>query len=280
MNLYKLEGPLKLGPLLLIGLFIVTKVEALTFDDPEYSPLYAASARQAFADMTLRDRGLFSPQTRSRVGLGPGAVIVVEGAQWAYAADLTPKVAAATAPRGALSAGGTGSRSPLGVTTELTCSYTCAASCSGTSCGASCDATPTCGYTCHVPVPTMCVYNTCDGTSPTCSAAQPTCFGVSCAMPGETCAPCITSSGPSCTGTCSPGGCPTTLTDVRVPQPGQIQMSFSTSSLLKYTLQFCDDCSTNQWSEVTTVTGNGGVMTLGHTNSAARSFYRLFVQNP
>jgi hypothetical protein len=277
-TLYTVQGLLRLGPLLVSGLLCAGTAAAVTYEDPEISPLYASSLHKVFAGMSVRDREQADGPLSSGARMKSGTVIVVEGAHW-YAADASPKVLAAVTKAVKGGSGGSGGGTPKDITTDYTCAVTCAVSCSATTCGASCDATPTCrGYpTCHVPSAT-CIYATCDGHTPTCSSSQPTCFGVSCTQPGPTCSPCITSSGPSCLGTCTAASCPATLFNVNVPQAGQIQMSFASSSFLRYTLQLCTNLSGGQWADVNTVTGNGGTLTLSHTNSAARSFYRLWVQ--
>ena len=78
--------------------------------------------------------------------------------------------------------------------------------------------------------------------------------------------------------TCTAQACRTSLVDIRVPQPGQIQMSFLSSAVLRYTLQYTTNLPGGQWLDVCTVSGNNSMMTLSHTNPAARSFYRLLIQ--
>ncbi len=77
--------------------------------------------------------------------------------------------------------------------------------------------------------------------------------------------------------TCLPAQCPTVLSGVTVPQAGHIQMSFSSSTALQYTLQYCTDLSSNQWLMATNARGNGAMMTFFHTNNASMSFYRLLI---
>ncbi len=54
-------------------------------------------------------------------------------------------------------------------------------------------------------------------------------------------------------------------------------MSFNSSALLQYTLQYSTNLSANQWRTATNVPGNGALMTFSHTNNASLSFYRLLV---
>ncbi len=235
-------------------------------EDAEDSPLYLRSRQAVFAQMALRDGdpsgGQIAPALTNSV------VIVVEGSHWARA-DSGGGDAAGKARR-------TGAR-PLDVTTDVSCFPTMAISCS-TPCGPTWDATPTChgANTCHVPGPT-CIYATCDGQSPTCSANQPTCFGVSCNQPGYTCSPCYTMDGPSCSGTCTPANCPTTLDRIHVSETGEVSVSFSSSHVLSYALQCCTNLSEAQWTEVATALGNDAVLTLSHTNWSPRAFYRVVV---
>jgi hypothetical protein len=271
------EGLLTLGSLFFFVLLSGGVAMAVTYDDPEDSPLYASSVKKVFADMAARDGAPPAGQPSGGAGLKPGTVIVVEGAHWS-AVGSNPKDLGPVKPPPAPRDGGNGGHAPLDVTTDLTCSYTCAVSCS-TPCGPTWDTGATChgAATCHVPGPT-CIFATCDGTSATCSGSQPTCFGVSCNQPGQTCTPCITFIGPSCNSTCSASTCPTTLSNVTVPRAGQIQMSFWSSSLLTYTLQYCTNLSGGQWTDVSTVRGSDNTTTISHTNSDSRSFYRLLVQ--
>lgn len=265
--------------------------------EPEDSPLYASSRQKAFADMADRDRGVWLPRgSRGTTPGQAGSVIVVEGTRWRSAPDTMQPLAGAKArpqPGGTLAKG----PRPLDITTDLSCTWptmcttcgdlsctwpTMCTTCAATTCGASCDATPTCrGYpTCHVPIPTQCIYATCTGGS-TCNAGQTTCVGVSCTEPGATCVPGATcdASG-TCTGTCVPANCPVSLFNVQVPRVGEIQMSFASSSYLSYTLQYCTNLAGAQWMTVGTVLGNGGTMSVSHTNEAAVSCYRLLVQSP
>jgi len=55
-------------------------------------------------------------------------------------------------------------------------------------------------------------------------------------------------------------------------------MSFSSSSSLQYTLEYCTNLA-SPWTVVTNVVGSGGMVTLSHTNNANQSFYRLLIQN-
>ncbi len=216
--------------------------------------------------MAAHDRLSAAKDNSGGALLQAGAVIVVDGKRWYRAADAGQNQRAG--PR------------PMGVTTEVSCQYTCAVSCAPTTCGATICVGQTCrGTTCFTP---SCIGATCTG---------PTCWGVSCSIPGDTCyfpTSCgqVTCNGgttcngaATCLGTCVPANCPTTLSDVQVPQPGVIQMVFMASSTLRYTLQWCTDVSAGHWVDVYSAVGNGGVMTVGHTNDAPRSFYRLWVQN-
>ncbi len=81
----------------------------------------------------------------------------------------------------------------------------------------------------------------------------------------------------TCASTCVAAQCTTALFGVAVPQIGQIQMSFDSSSYLQYVLEYCTNMSANQWLSATNARGNGGVMTFFHTNNASRSFYRLLI---
>jgi hypothetical protein len=80
-------------------------------------------------------------------------------------------------------------------------------------------------------------------------------------------------------GTCSPDFCRVDLVDITIPQAGQIQMWFNSSSSLRYTLQYCTNLTAGQWTDVSTTNGTGSAMTLSDTNNASRSFYRLWIQN-
>jgi hypothetical protein len=172
--------------------------------------------------------------------------------------------------------------------------YLCT-TCYATTCGASCDSSPTCrNYpSCHVPGPT-CIYYTCGGGT-TCNGG-PTCSGVSCTEPGLTCmtgptctvATCTGNSTcdgaatctgwSTCTGTCVPANCQVALTDVQVPYPGQIQLSFDSSGQLKYVLEYCTNVTAGVWLAVGTTNGSGGVVTLCHTNGAPVALYRLIIE--
>ncbi len=202
---------------------------AVAFEDAEDSPLYERAAKRAYADMAAHDQ-LLGPQDGSGgTVLGTGAVIVVEGTRWHRTTDTGQ--AGQSRPR------------PLGVTTELSCQPTCAVSCAPTTCGATICVGYTCrGTTCYTP---SCVGATC---------TEPTCIGVSCSIPGDTCyfptscgqATCTA----TCTWTCTPANCPTVLSDVQVPRPGEIQMSFMSSGSVRYTLQWSTNLSAGQWANV------------------------------
>ena len=115
---------------------------------------------------------------------------------------------------------------------------------------------------------------TCDVT---CNNNPPTCYGTTCDL---ACQPtfqptaCLSS---TCGSTCGPAQCPTALFGVTVPQVGQIQMSFSSSASLQYTLQYCTNLAANEWLNATNAQGNGGVITFSHTNNARLLFYRLLI---
>ena len=255
----------------------------LASSDPEETPLFAASMRRTFAEMEARAQ----PRSQMMHDLGRTTtdnVIVVEGTDW-------HSLAAAPLSRPRRPA-------PLDTTTDISCNYpTLCTTCAATTCGATCDATPTCRQypSCHVPGPT-CIYQTCDGGT-TCDGG-PTCAGVSCTEPGqtcyvgptcqtETCTGTTTCDGTAtctgwstCTGTCEPASCPTRFSEITVPEPGQIQLSFSSSAQLKYSLQYCTNFSAKIWLEACTTNGSGGVLTLRHTNGAALAFYRLLITTP
>ncbi len=244
--------------------------------EPEDSPLYAASRQRALADMADHDRGLWAGVTRQGAGgIPPGAVIVLEGARWRVVEGAPPvqgRPGSGTQVKNTLQ--------PRGVTTDLSCTApTMCTTCQYTSCGATCETGATCwgSYTCHG---ITCYSPSCSG--PTCS--EPTCWGVSCSLPGPTCFPpptCgVTACGATCLGTCAPEVCPTSLTDVQVPQPGVIQMSFMASSALRYTLLSCTNLIAGPWAAVSTVANTQGTVTLSHTNPAPVAFYRLLVQTP
>lgn len=121
------------------------------------------------------------------------------------------------------------------------------------------DGSPTCDQSCRTPTcqPPTCPYATCSAQT----ACYPTCYQPTCYIGG----------------TCTPAQCRTVLYGVTIPQVGQLQMSFSSSASLQYTLQYCTNLSANQWLDATNAPGNGGVMTFSHTNNASLSFYRLLI---
>ncbi len=84
----------------------------------------------------------------------------------------------------------------------------------------------------------------------------------------------------TCQGTCVPAQCAPSFNEVRVPRPGEIEMSFSSSGYLSYALEYCTNLLSGQWVEVSSQRGNGGLMTLSHTNNAPFACYRLLVQYP
>lgn len=297
--LYSHKGLLKSALAALAASLGAAPLRAVPPDEPEPSPLYARSMEAAFADMTAR--GHADPQRMSGgTTVVPGAIIVVEGAQWRHATGTETERALQLA-RANYVPGASAAKPrpvPLDVTTDISCSMpTMCTTCYATTCGASCDATPTCrAYpSCHVPGPT-CIYQTCTGGT-TCNGG-PTCIGVSCTQSGPTCFPGPTCQAPTCTGgstcdgtatctgfptcigTCVPANCPTTVSDVSVPQSGQILLSFSSSTHLKYVLQYCTNLAAGVWLEACTTNGNGGVLTLGHTNGTPIALYRLVIQTP
>jgi hypothetical protein len=232
-------------------------------NDPEDSPLYAKSMRQALAEMAAPSQG----QAQGRSVLGP--VIILEGTRWSYEPKPGSNGTGSGGKEAEAGIKGIRGPGPLGITTELTCSFTCARSCAAP-CGPTYDeGGPTCRLypTCHVPGPT-CIYATCDG-GPTCTVNQPTCIGVSCNQPG-----------PTCYGTCKPLECPTTLNSIQVPRPGEIHVSFISSPYLRYTLQCSTNLVSSPWTDVSSSLGTGGVMTLSHTNNAPHACYRVQVQVP
>jgi len=256
-----------------LSLFFVCSAQArITVSaDPEDSPLYAVSRENAIADMRRRDHVV-----QAFGAAGVETILVVEGKQWR------------TAP-----ASGRGPR-PLGVTTDISCGIpTMCTSCTPTSCASdpSCGATPTCrgSLSCHVPMPTC--YNFTCGPGPTCVGnmtcqGYPTCGEGSCG-PGLTCTSMPTCSGsqtcvpgPTCTGTCVPANCQVALYDVNVPQVGQIQLSFVSSAYLRYELDYCTNLAIGSWAKACSTNGNGGVLTLAHTNRAPAALYRLWILNP
>ncbi len=236
----------------------IARVVATPATESEASPLFARSLQGAFADMAARDRGIARGWDGSPwPATGSGAVVVVDGTRWFNGA--------AARRAGSL---GASPIQPLGTTTDVTCQPTYSG---GTTCGSAptCSTSPTCGgiVTCQA---------TC-GATPTCLISQPTCFvNYTCKAP--TCAPTVTCTGPTCLGTCAPASCPTALTAVSVPQPGQIRLSFSSSAQLSYVLQYCTNLSASGWVEACSTNGNGGVITLVHTNGAMMSVYRLLIQ--
>ncbi len=236
-------------------------------DDPEDSPLYASSRQNVLAAMATRDHAPPGPG----VAVGAGAIIVVEGTKW-YTMPTSPR---------------TDRPHPLDVTTDLTCSpmqcptaasATCRTCVSYPTCSGNATCTPdaTCNGTCTF-------YPTCAGSGQaTCSG--PTCVGATCAGPTcsiyyPTCLSLTCQQQVTCLGTCAPTQCPATLYNVDVPRAGEIEMSFSSSSYLKYVLQFCTNVPAGPWTEACTTNGTGGVLTLCHTNGAAMSLYRLLIQN-
>ncbi len=230
--------------------------------EPEASPLFARSLQGAFADMAARDHGLGrARESSNRPATGSGTVVLVEGTQW-YNGSAKGRA-------GLLSAGPI---RRLGYTTEVSCvtPTTCYITFLPTYCGG-----VTCSQTCD-PGPT-CLYQTCNGEA-TCTANQPTCVGTTC-YPAPSCVVATCAPSPTCQGTCAPASCPTALTAVSVPQAGQIQLSFISSAQLSYVLQYCTNLSARGWVEAFSTNGNGGPITLVHTNGAMMSLYRLLIQN-
>jgi len=241
----------------------VARVLATPATEPEASPLFARSLQGAFADMAARDHGTErARESSNRPAAGSGTVVLVEGTQW-YTGSAKGRA-------GPLS---TGPIRRLGYTTEVSCltpTMSCT-TCMPTYCGG-----VTCSQTCD-PGPT-CLYQTCNGEA-TCTANQPTCIAVTCTQLTPTCWPAPTCAGAvTCAGTCTPASCPTALTAVSVPQAGQIQLSFSSSAQLSYVLQYCTNLSASGWVEACSTNGNGGLITLVHTNGAMMSLYRLLIQ--
>ena len=275
---------------LVLGLTVVAVLEqawpaqAGTFEDPEDSPLYAASMKNAFAEMLARDN-----TPASQPGPGAGGIVAVEGTQWHMLPTLSP----------------VGRPDPLGGTTtgplprditvgEATCisGSTCVAAtcypnatcligyptcyvgsptCQGTTCGVTCYRTcgTTCGpgYTCGGGGST-CFGATCDG-SPTCNHSS-TCFLV------PTCVP-----APTCNNTCALPHCsPPGITGVNIPRPGQFQFSFSAQGQqVSYHVLYCTNLDAAQWTDVFSVSANNTTVTFTHTNNAPRAFYRVSIQN-
>ncbi len=259
--LYNTQGLLKLvlGSLML---FPGARLKAADSpNEPEDSPLYAVSLHGAFADMAARDQGILHPLTGQMQGVaGPDTVIIVSGARWSRESGLEWENFVEQVRQAGQTRSG-----PLDLTYSVTCNLptTQCVSCVPTRCGG----VPTCVQTCVDPGIT-CMYPTCNA-EPTCSG--PTCTPYSC-MP--------TSCAGTCTGTCVPAYCPTRLIDVHVPQAGQIELSFSSSAQLNYVLQYCTNLTAGTWAQACTNNGNGGVLTLRHTNGATMAAYRLLIQTP
>ncbi len=253
--------------LLLFGLSGPCQVVAAGFDEPEDSPLFADSVHQAFAQFASQDRVPLAAQGRARPAAPTaGEIIVIEGTRWhSLAAEATPATPAGGPRRVPM---------PLMVTVN---GATCPAE---PSCNGPCPPTTHAGPTCFPLCPTggmpTCTGDTC-GSGTTCSPMN-TCQGPTCYGGGITCYPSVTCSS-TCASTCTPGQCRTNLYGITIPQAGQIQMSFNSSSLLRYTLQYSTNLPAGQWMDVSTVNGNGGQITLSHTNNADRSYYRLWIQN-
>ncbi len=278
-HLFSRATELVLGPLLLLVITAQGWAKA-PFDDPEDSPLFAGSMQKAFAQFAVRDNVSFTARDPARQATPYASdIIVVEGTRWhSLGAGAAPLVPAGGSRKGPV---------PLSVTTDLTCGPTCAVSCTPTSCGT---LTYCAGQTCSE-TPTCISPPTCSGM--TCS--EPTCRGVSCSIFGDTCqatacgkvtcngaATCVGAAtcmgAPTCIGTtCAPANCPTSLSEIQVPRPGEIQLSFNSSSSLQYTLQYCTNLSSTQWLTATNAQGNGGTMTFFHGNNADVSFYRLLI---
>lgn len=248
----------------------IAGVRAALAREPEASPLYARSMQGAFADMAARDRSI--PQERngfSGSATGLVAVIVVDGTKWYNGSALKR-----TSPLGVGSQRAARPR-PLGYTTDLSCQSPTVfcATCLPTSCGGI-----TCRLTCDPGI--TCLYQTCNGEA-TCTANQPTCVAVTCTQLNPTCLPAPTCGGAAtCAETCLPENCPTAISAVSLSQPGQIQLSFSSSAQLDYVLQYCTNLSASGWMQACSTNGTGGMVTLGHTNGAPVSVYRLLIQKP
>lgn len=118
-------------------------------EDSEDSPLYAASMKNAFADMLARDRTPAAQPALPESAFGAGGIIAVEGAKWHILS--TPPQEIGPRPK------------PLGVTTDLTCG-----------------GEPTCTYG-----KTCATYPTCQG-GVTCNGAS-TCYGVTTCYYSSTC---------------------------------------------------------------------------------------------
>ncbi len=225
--------------------------------EPEASPLFARSLQGAFAEMAARDQSTGpARESSNRPAAGSGTVVLVEGTRW-YNGSAK---------------GRAGPIRRLSYTTDVSCVSppTCYPTflptyCGGVTCGPTCDPGPTC------------VYQTCNGEA-TCTANQPTCVGTTC-YPAPSCVVATCAPWPTCQGTCAPASCPTFLTAVSVPQAGQIQLSFISSAQLSYVLQYCTNLSASGWVEACLTNGNGGLITLVHTNGAIMSVYRLLIQN-
>ena len=243
----------------------------IRLDEPEDSPLFAASRRSAFAQFTSQDRLTLATQaTAGRSEPRASPVIVVEGARWHSLGEVV--------------SGGVGAARkepiPQDVTTETTCQGmpTCptmfAVSCQGTpscvagTCPPTTHAAPTCPPWCAMPTYAPPGAPTCNGTctEPTCNPINSTCSFF-----------CTTVAPPTCSPTCIPAQCPTALSGVSVPQIGVIQLTFNSSPLLQYTLQYNTNLNENEWQSATNARGNGSAMTFSCTNTANLAFYRLLI---
>ena len=254
-----------LRSVLLVGLAALTSRfdAAAASADAEASPLFARSMQNAVLNMVVHDLG------SQRSDPGPSEVIIVAETQW-YNRSFTRWDSARPLLKLTRQDGPT----PSQVTTDISCmspTMFCP-NCLPTRTGA-----PTCVMTCVDPGPT-CLVHTCAG-GPTCEATPPTCVGATC-IPAPTCVISTCTGTPTCTSTCVPAECRTALYNVTVPQAGQIQLSFDSSSQLQYVLQYCTNLSAGEWTEAWRTNGNGGMLTLRHTNGASVSVYRLLITNP
>jgi hypothetical protein len=271
-----------------------------THNETEDSPLYAASMKKAYCDMTARDEGRAQGQACLPGGLvGFSEPIVVEGANWHWLTNRTALTAAT------LKAGAKPVIGPADVTYMKTCEQwsTCNAA-------ATCDSSATCNYgtcgwgpTCGGSGQITCS-STCD-TSPTCSGSSTcqgymTCGYLQTCTGYETCAGSILTCGSSptcsynatcyhyntCWATCSVGFCPAPQifgvnVSNNVPLPGKctVRMSFYAGSSVRYTVQYCTKFD-GLWSNVFSKLGNDTTTTFLHTNDAPRAYYRILMQNP
>lgn len=268
------------GVALLMGVLGMNCASAMP-PDAEGSPLFAHSMENAFAAMDAHDVSLSINREADPVGTRRAeAVFIVDGSQY-YSVSAGPTkgpIAQRTGSRPGTKTGPV----PLSVTTEYSC--TPMPTCNSPTCGGA----QTCGATCGPPQPTMCML-TCSGGAtcqPTATCYMSTCLGdpsptcASATCSGATCGSSTTCQGQTtCSATCSATNCVTPLYDVKVPQPGQMAVSFNSSAQLRYALQYSTNLVPGTWLEAYSVTGNNSAITLAHTNGASRCYYRLLIQD-